>query len=232
MWIEKFIDSLNGEYDTIVFIGDYFDKFGSTKDSATRTCEWLKFSVNEPHRIHLWGNHDLWYAYPLAEGLLCSGNSIDKQKMISQILFQRDWDKLTLFTKCQNWYLSHAGLHQRHFEHPVLGMNDNHIQHLCDQAIEEAKFGRTHDILKAGWSRGGSQSTGGLTWLDWSEMKPIHGFNQIVGHSQGSTIKYNYVPNKKCATGTSICIDCNCRYIGKLVDGKFDVIDNPILGSW
>jgi hypothetical protein len=232
LWIEQFIAGLNGEYDKIVFLGDYFDHFQSSKEKVSRTAHWLKYSLHQPRRVHLWGNHDIWYGYPLAEGLICSGNTMDKQEYINTILTPKDWAKLVLYTKEQDFYLSHGGLHKYHFEHPVLGISDEWLANACQTALEQARGGLTNPILFPGRARGGRQPVGGITWLCWSEFLPIPEINQIVGHTCRNEVRYQWVPNKKDAKTVNVCLDTNLRYLGLLENGKFTEIENPILGSW
>jgi predicted phosphodiesterase len=232
LWIEQFIAGLNGEYDKIVFLGDYFDHYQSSKEKVDRTAKWLKYSLYQPRRVHVWGNHDIWYGHPSCEALICPGNTLDKQEYINAILKSSDWNRLVLYAKEQGFYLSHGGLHGYHFEHPVLGISDDWLSNACQTALEQARGGLANPILLPGRGRGGRQQVGGITWLCWSEFRPIKKVNQIVGHTCCKTVRYKYLPNKKDANSVNVCLDTNLRYLGVLEDGRFTEIENPILGSW
>ena len=133
-WIELFIDSLNGEYDEIVFLGDYMDDFGDNKEKVETTAHWLKQSLYKPKRIHLFGNHDISYAYPYTQGLYCSGYTMEKSKCINSILNRKEWNMMKLYHQTHNnWYLSHGGLTKHHVFHPIYGFK-----------IEFLKIGRAH----------------------------------------------------------------------------------------
>ena len=66
--------------DLTVFVGDYFDQFGDGPEHAYRTAKWLKNSLAEPDRIHLWGNHDLAYWEPVH--FRCPGYTPEKREAI------------------------------------------------------------------------------------------------------------------------------------------------------
>lgn len=233
LWIEPFIDSLNGDYDEIVLLGDYFDSFGSTREKVERTAQWLKHSVNQPHRIHLFGNHDLWPAFPLAEGLCCSGNDLYKTEFINTILSREDWDKLKLYHYSQDFYFCHGGLTENNFCHPINGITESYVGEICGRALELARRGVTSPILRAGFARGGRCATPGITWTDFnSEAKCIKDIRQIVGHTPHNNIKYKYMPNKKYANSVIIDVDTHLKWLGRVTDGVFSEIENPILGSW
>jgi hypothetical protein len=225
-WLEEFIAYL--KYDEIVLLGDYFDDFGDNPEIAGNTAEWLAWSIRQPKRIHLLGNHDLPYLTPETGDnaeLFCSGFSHLKKRAIQNHI---SFDKLNSFRLVyftQNWALSHAGIHKYHFEHPVNGVSQKHTEKLCHEALEGVKVGIVSPILRAGRSRGGRLPVGGITWLDWNwDFKPIKGLNQIVGHTKSGSVRYNHMPNKSRPDSINICLDTDCRKLGKVIDGKFEEV--------
>ncbi len=75
--------------------------------------------------------------------------------------------------------------------------------------------------LDAGFARGGWQTVGGITWLDWKdEFEPIPDLNQIVGHTELQ------LPGQKCTHNSkNYCLDTRSQHIGILEDGKFRYVE-------
>lgn len=221
-WIEDVIKRESP--DEVIFLGDYFDSFITTPQTVKDTCEWLVYSLKQKNRIHLLGNHEQYYRWPLVKKFVCSGNTQDKQQLISSILKFEHWDKIKLFHFSQGYLFSHAGVSERLFAHPVQGLTLDIIREECEKAITTAQSGGARPALQAGWSRGGSERDGGITWLDFScEAMPVVGFHQIVGHTpvnsptSGDIVKY--VPNKKNPTGTIRTVDFKGRFYTIIKDG-------------
>lgn len=222
-WIEKVISQESP--DEVVFLGDYFDSFVTTKETVKRTCDWLLESLDKPNRIHLFGNHDVWYAFPQAEGLICSGNDLCKQEFINTQLKRKDWDKFKLVYKSQKFHFCHGGLQKNNFLHPVYGFTDEFTNRICNTALEYAKGGQASPILQAGWARGGRCITPGITWTDWDcEFTTIVGVNQIVGHTPHNSPDTKgickYAPNKKDPTSINYCVDFKGEYYTTVIDNK------------
>lgn len=222
-WIEDVIKK--EAPDEVVLLGDYFDSFVSTHETATQTAEWLVHSVKQPNRHHIFGNHDLWYRFPVNDKLICSGNTMDKCKLLGKIIQHKTWEKLTLFYFSQNFLFSHAGISKHHFDHPVLGITLETIQKECDKAMDAAYAGGVRASLRAGWSRGGDEKVGGIDWQDFdTEFRPITGWNQMVGHTphwstNGKGI-IKYSPNKKNSLSTNYCVDFCGKYYTLIENGK------------
>ena len=66
--------------DEIIFLGDYFDDFNDTPEQVDEMVSWLEHSAKQPNRIHLFGNHDMHYAFSDA-GFQCSG--FEQWKLLS-----------------------------------------------------------------------------------------------------------------------------------------------------
>jgi hypothetical protein len=161
--------------------------------------------------------------------------------VIRGILTQEDWNKLYLYHYEQNFLLSHGGVHinlisQYVFKHKnlfdkyivnkELQLNgqeivDKIIRPATIEAINRVKDGYAHPWLDAGVVRGGRQSVGGITWLDWIyEFKPIPGLNQIVGHTE-----LNIPAEKYIKSSINYDLDTRNHHVGILEDGKFRYIE-------
>ena len=230
-WVENFIESLNDDYDEIVFLGDYFDTHPSMFASdGYDTAMWLRYSLRQPKRIHILGNHDIQYFFPRAKELICSGWNPETNRRIRDVIMPDDWMGMKLFHFTQNFYLSHGGLHQSWASHPVLGIDNNHLTSMCNKAMDALMTGYVDRIFMAGASRGGRYPVGGITWLAFdSELTPIRGINQVVGHHFGHKVREKLMPNRKKCVSENYCIDCMCKFIGRITDGKFDYIENKWL---
>ena len=220
-YIEKII-KLESPDETI-FLGDMFDSFVTTADTVKATCEWLIHSLNQPNRIHLMGNHEAWYRWPLIKEFICSGNTLDKREYINSVIKFEDWKKLKLFHFDGKYLYSHAGISKVLFSHPIHGITLSGIKEICDTATEYTMSGIAHPILRAGWSRGGNERHGGILWQDWSETKPIIGFHEIIGHTPFNSPNFinhvKYIPNKSNCLGSINCIDFNGKFYAIIKSG-------------
>ena len=223
---DKVVDYFVDDVDEIVFLGDYFDDFGDTVYDARNTANWLKKNINNPKFVMLLGNHCLPYMFPKTDYLRCSGNTRDKSEVINNILNKNDWNQFKLAYETQGYWISHAGITKHHFECPIEGISRDRIYKLCDKALKDAESGVYNSILGAGYSRGGRERIGGITWCDWrSDFTPVHGLKQIVGHTKDKTFRTAYVPNKKNKEGEAYCIDCDLKYFGLIDNGEFKIIE-------
>lgn len=176
--------------DEVVFLGDFFDDFGDDPDSVGEMANWLEVSVEKPNRIHLFGNHDVHYAFP-NRNFECSGYAQWKYFIIRDT-----FDKNPVFDKFKfyhvldgKWLLSHGGLHKQHVPKHIADLHEDRpafLKAITEYLDEEAIKGLRGEgwIFRAGRSRGGFQKVGGLTWCDFErEFYPVKGLNQIVGHT-------------------------------------------------
>ena len=180
--------------DEIIFLGDYFDDFNDTPQMVRETSEWLVESTSKPNRIHLFGNHEVGYAFGY-KYFKCRGYTQWKHMLISDIVPQSVWNKLKFYHFLDNrWLLSHAGLHSLNVPDDIKAMNKNRvgfIQAISDWLDVEIQKGMRCAanntcswIFNAGRCRGGTQRVGGLIWCDYeAEFYPVKGINQIVGHT-------------------------------------------------
>jgi len=213
--------------DIVIALGDYYDSFITTKDSVKATNDWLLEFIENPNHIALMGNHECAYRWPLVKRFWCSGNTMDKCEQINSVIKYEHWEKLKLFHFDGHYLYSHAGISKEHFFHVVNGITLNGINDLCNKAIECAKSGGAHPIIRAGWSRGGDEKQGGILWQDQQcETKPVNGWLQFCGHTPYKSInvpgRIKYVPNKKNPTGTIDCVDFSGLYYTTITDGTVE----------
>lgn len=237
-WIELFLSK--EVFDEVVFLGDYFDQHDTTVIDTRATATWLKFSLAQPKRIHLFGNHDLGYAYQHTDKysrlqlrwMHCEGNTPKKYKAINKIITRQEWDQLRLLYITQGWHLSHAGLSEHHFAKPFIGFAD--AEKICERALENVRNGMCDPVLTTGWARrhviGNKTPTrednepgGGILWQDWHhEFEPIEGINQIVGHTVNieAGVRSNHFHQRSEAVWLNYCIDVNSAYVAIIEDGE------------
>lgn len=243
-WIEDaLLSPLLQPYDNTVFLGDYFDDFNDTPEMAANAARWLKLSLQKPNRIHLTGTHDLWYRFPYNRFIAASGNTEAKMHAIRSVLTEQDFNLLKLYHYEQGFLMTHAGIHinliseyvfkhkdlfDKYIVNKELQLNgqeivDKIVKPATIDAIDRVKDGYSHPWLDAGVVRGGRQSIGGITWLDWIyEFKPIPGLNQIVGHTH---TELNIPGEKYIKSSINYDLDTRNHHIGILEDGKFRYIE-------
>ncbi|MFT4637385.1 MAG: hypothetical protein ACI8T1_000694 [Verrucomicrobiales bacterium] len=178
---------------------------------AEAMAHWLKRSLQEPKRIHLWGNHDLAYAFPNNRHLRCSGFTEEKCAIIRNILTAEDWSRLRLLHhEAPNFIFTHAGIDPKIFEHPIAGLTVDRMKTRCDEALANAQAGLRDPVL----------DLSGVTWLRWWEMEHLEHFHQIVGHTPDPNIQVS-----KGETSFNVCLDTFGNYVGMLTDGHFTYLD-------
>lgn len=241
-WIEYALSSpILQPYDKVIFLGDYFDDFNDTPEIVTNAVRWLKQSLQKPNRIHLIGTHDLWYMFPYNRFIAASGNTEAKAYAIRGILTQEDWNLLKLYHYEQNFLLSHAGVHinlineyvfnhtdffnknivNKEFQLDGQEIVDKIVKPVTEEALNRVKNGYAHPWLDAGVVRGGRQSVGGITWLDWIyEFKPVPGLNQIVGHTELNIPDEKYIKSSR-----NYDLDTRNQHIGILENWEFRYIE-------
>lgn len=203
---ETIIDKVNA--DNVILLGDYFDSFGdeSNVELVTNTAIWLSESVKQKNRIHLFGNHDLWYSH--GEGYpYCAGNSEFKRFVINRTF--KDWHKLKFHCWVDDWLCTHAGLSNRIYQEYK---KDYSILELMNE-IEN--YGRKHPLVSlVGEVRGGIDGEiGGILWCDYLEFEDIKGIKQIFGHT----------PEDKVRSGKyHHCIDTHSLHYG-IYNGKMHI---------
>ena len=195
--LDKLATALHGRVqkaDRVVFLGDYFDAFGPVDlGRVAQVCAFINGSIDgltpmitdsETRHVpvdFLLGNHDCHYFFRHM-GFRCSGFDHQKWEVINANVPQGIIDKFKVFTKVGPYLLSHAGLHEA-----TLGFDAPLVE---AAALRTAREGGWDPFWGAGQARGGRQRIGGPTWLDWNyEFEHIDGMPQIVGHTNGKTVR-------------------------------------------
>jgi len=227
---EKIISRVGA--DEIIFLGDYFDDFDDTPEMMMETCEWFEASVKKPNRIHLFGNHDIHYAYAYRT-FECSGYTQWKYFIAQDNVSREAWDKLKWYHFLDDrWLLTHAGLHKFNVPGSILKFRTDRpkfikeiSEYLDHEAREGFKLAATNQgswIFNAGHSRGGNQRVGGITWCDFGEFFPVRGINQIFGHTpQGFEPKWCMLDKLGCVSYSPYN-----QYVPTL-----DKLDNPDIST-
>jgi len=197
----------NAGADKVIFLGDYFDDFGDSHIDARKTAKWLKESLNKENRIHLWGNHDVCYAFPNNPYTRCTGFTESKNKAVQEELTEKEWSKLKFFHFEQGFLFTHAGLHSSYFPENNEDI-DVFLNKESDYAFRLLKKNKSHYFFRAGYSRGGQIPFGGIIWCDFlREFIPNDNAKQIFGHTP------QRIPTLK---GNSLCIDTHLMHYAKV----------------
>ena len=244
---ETIIRHLAGRYNKIVFLGDYFDDFGDTPEIAGRVAKWIQWSIEQPTRIHLVGNHDLSYLCP-SSFTFCPGFNHEKMRAAAHLLNQIPRDKLFAAYETQGWLLSHAG-----FCPCFAGNSTTTTVDLAEWAngiLRQLFAGGRPWLFKAGAARGGPEPVGGVTWCDWDqEFEPTPGLHQIVGHTPNRNVRIasieapggsitrrqlaladgeGKVISRGESASTNVCLDTHLRHVALLVGGSAVVIPSAL----
>jgi hypothetical protein len=187
--VEYLLERERGNYEFVLFMGDYFDSFDKST-SAERTARWLALNMTRKNYFFLLGNHDLQYLFD-SRRFRCSGYQGDNMKHYVQhcIRWNTNVDRpegdlrgeFRLFQQVGPWTISHAGLHPSFI--PWQGFSPAWLENECNMALSYALCGSSHPLFEAGADRGGDQRYGGIVWNDWTNLQPVEGLNQLVGHT-------------------------------------------------
>lgn len=228
-FVGRLIDRVNP--DLTIFLGDYFDSYDDDENDASATATWLRDSINTPNRIHLFGNHDVPYAYPWNGAVWCPGWNAKKNKAVNRIISRDLWNKLQFVHYEQGFLLSHAGFHIRNFAHPINGISVESILFNCSEIRHYLEAGTVCKYIRIGSDMGAS-GVGGCTWLRWYEFESIDGINQIVGHTPNVLVQSKNIPD---LSGNSEFLSQNYNldsfslYYGIIEDGKFTYHSNDLV---
>jgi len=213
-WVKAVLEQERGNFDHIVFLGDWFDSFNEPPivSGVAETATFVKQMLDGAYgnATLLLGNHDIAYleaAYHLRRGYsikklynYCSGYTNNKAHKINDVLTIKDWRKMRLFTVVNGWLASHAGFRENNWR-PFASVEENYekLNTESEEALQLVHFGK-HPLFAVGFSRGGSVALGGPIWADWNhDFEDNLPVKQIVGH----TPKHNTVRS----IGGSYCID-------------------------
>ncbi len=201
--------------DRVIFLGDYFDHFGDTPQTAAATAEWLKDSLHKADRLHLWGNHDLSYRFPNNDQFVRSGAGYTpaKQRALDSVLGPEDWAKLHLLTFVDGIALSHAGIGSPAFFSPGVSPTRESVERLCEQAWSDAESGVENPVF----------GPLGIVWLRWWQLRPLAAFSQVVGHTPDRALR-----TERGEGQLNVCLDTFGRYLGWIEQGRLGVIDDRL----
>lgn len=214
-WVKTILETEKGNFDTIISLGDEFDSFKSfpevetVKNTAKSIIEFQEgkygpyFGLMANHTCAYYEAHKYSSVFQSPKHLynMCSGFTKSKSVEISKVLKLQHWQQFHLFYTCNGFFISHAGLAQKFWNYYI--SKEENYDRLWEKSEEALKLinASSHEILEPGFARGGKETVGGLTWLDFSdefidfeEVGP-----QICGHSS----EYNLIRKK----GYSWCLD-------------------------
>lgn len=198
----------------IVFHGDYFDDYGDDVEKTKLTADWLVKSLQNPKRVHLWGNHDIQYFHRLSD-LTCSGFDQEKYEAIRNHPIWELQDKFQLAAEVNGFLCTHAGLNPEFL--PPTGWSYEWFVSKIGEVFVYLTSRRVHWLLGVGYARMGFQKIGGITWQDWTqEFQPIPGVNQICGHTRNAA---NSVRKKEGENSVNYCIDTELKKYLEVTDG-------------
>ena len=182
-------------HDELVLLGDYFDNYNDTVQEAVDTAIWLTEKIlGKPNTNAIIGNHCASYIFPQNHYFRCSGYSDQKNDAINRVLTHEHKEHFKVYHITQGYVCSHAGLTNQKWkeysskfdqkpEQTQLKFFDEVMSYFVQHDLKRARYNEDAELFAAGWDRGGSHRHGGMTWVDWRNLAPINGINQIVGHS-------------------------------------------------
>lgn len=228
-WAQNIISKEDGNFDGIVFLGDYLDTYHRGMPNPIEIGEALSRWHEKYPSVFLIGNHDTQYvaAYRLynRDGItdslkavrridrqfLCSGFDSIRGMLFAEHFPPEIVDALQPFVLVQGVLLSHAG-----FADGFRIEDEADLQKLFNKLSKDlVDLNPRSPLFYVSRSRGGMDPFGGPTWQDWTEFEDVQPWPQIVGHSG------RRLPSKQ--TGRSYCIDNNQTTYGMLVDGQLDI---------
>ena len=255
---QRLIDTI--PHDKCILLGDYFDNFGDTYQDAHNTAVWLReFVLPNPKIIPLLGNHDTQYFWPWHHYFRCSGFSDMKSAAIVKELNARntnDFEKFQFYHIDQGYFFTHAGLDNRTWKDMKRGFEekgdktklefvDEVLTYWVAKARKDIGLNQRVELLGAGWDRGGNQIIGGINWIDFSNLSPINGVSQIVGHTphpvpdvkiqkQGGSIAvkdifefydHKHFPSCKNPLSINYAIDTHSKHYAIVEDEEIQIWD-------
>lgn len=203
-WFQAVISREKGNYDHILFNGDFIDSYYSPPRvyGAGATAEFMVELINGgygPVSLNC-GNHDL----PVMECWkmnqehsnkkhihnCCSGFTNSKAKEVNKVFSWADWRKFHLFHTFAGHLISHAGFHPSYWNfYKSTEENLDHHWKESEEALELISF-KPSIYFAAGLGRGGSARFGSPCWLDWdTEFDNGVPLEQIVGHSANGVVR-------------------------------------------
>lgn len=205
--IMKLLKELRGEYDKVIFLGDYFDSFHENS-LLHGTCtpelmaQWLVSELENKDYTFLFGNHDAHYMIPrYYNGAQICGYTHQKRNIINSYMTPEWWKKLQIFAFVGNYIFSHAGISTANL--PAL-LDESYLPDYLKKEEERAMNDFNHAFWQPGSDRGFyAQVEGGPLWCDWKNVFSFDKYIQVVGHTE--------VPSPQTNKNT-INLDTGSRY--------------------
>jgi 3',5'-cyclic AMP phosphodiesterase CpdA len=212
-WATAILDLEKGNYDHIIFGGDYFDSFWeppkveSVQNVAQFILEVFEGKIYGPATLLL-GNHDLAYLEawratsqfrnPRFMFNACTGYSNNKASRINRVFKWEHWKKFKLFAVANGWLLTHAGLRHNNFR-PFLSPEKslNVLEQEFNEAINHVNA-FPHHLFACGAESRGQAAFGGPLWCRPNEFEDELPYPQIFGHTHAG---------KHCAIQLGRCFD-------------------------
>lgn len=228
-WVGRILAQENGQFERIVFLGDFFDSF-KPAFSAKRICEHLLSLRDTYDCTFLIGNHDLQYyagghtANRLSVPRMgsshpywCSGYSRTTAEAVARHLPRDFVDACKVAVMRHGHLLSHAGVMPSLL--PYTGDDQTSLEvflgKTCVEAVHTLRMDSTNPLWAAGMARGGSARVPGPLWCDFlDEFEDALPWPQIVGHTARAGGVWK---------GRSVCLDANQTLYGVLSDEGLDV---------
>ena len=190
-------------YDKIIVVGDYVDSFNvdniTIQSNLYDLIELKKRNIDKI--ILLWGNHDIQYYFGY-DRHGCSGYRPDMKESLYE-LFKTNKNLFQLAYQIDNYLWTHAGISKGWYNNSfskylkIANIEDLSLADQLNDAFEQYFEG----LFDVGHYRGGSNDVGGLLWADKRELiKPLIGYNQIVGHTHVDAIRTTYMYNDTSVT--------------------------------
>lgn len=186
------------KYDKVIFVGDYTDSFDlGDKQIMTNLRNLVYAKKQYPDKIVLiLGNHDIQYIMP---NQICTGYRSSMYFRLNTFFLEN----IELFTMAYQigynlW--THAGITET-FNNEVLRGMRNKRYRFFDIITEDCKNEadlinflwemRNIELFRISFHRGGASPYAGPIWTHDKELinDPIHGLNQIVGHTSRNEIE-------------------------------------------
>ena len=169
---KEIIEKENENVDEFIFLGDYFDDWTETLQSARATAEFLSEHIHDDKFKFLIGNHDLHYIIN-HRSWISSTWTEEKFNTINEIIDEDMWSKFLWSYHKDNWLFSHAGINSKDYSSEGLDDTLNaHITDVIDNDLDTSKWFSPY----------------GKFWLKYLSGIPLalnadRPLNQMCGHS-------------------------------------------------